>query len=50
LTDDNRKRSAMRKTTLHVWIAMLICIAAMATHAGDEAAPALGAASADLGR
>ena len=26
----------MRKTTLHVWIAMLICVAAMVTHADDS--------------
>jgi hypothetical protein len=41
----------MRKTTLHPWIAMLICIAAMATQANDDPAPAAGAAtSAHFGR
>jgi hypothetical protein len=41
----------MRKTTLHAWIAMLICIAAMATQADDGAAPASGTtASAHFGR
>jgi hypothetical protein len=40
----------MRKTTLHPWIAILICIAAMATQANDDPAPPGTTTSAHFGR